>query len=64
MSGSKFFSTFELPGKSRRVQEQPVLGGGIIGGIWPKPADEKAEISGILCVISNPSRGANKIDYL
>jgi hypothetical protein len=44
MSGSKFFSTFELPGKSRRVQEQPVLGGGIIGGIWPKPADEKAEI--------------------
>ena len=33
MSGTKSSSDFDLPGKARRVLEQPAIGGGVFGGI-------------------------------
>jgi hypothetical protein len=53
-----------IPGKVRRVQKQPVIGGGMFGGICARRSHETAEISGLFFMIVNPSRGASRYQYL
>jgi hypothetical protein len=64
MSGTKSFSDFDLPGKARNVQKQPVIGGGICGGICLTRSHETAGIPGLSILIAVPSRGASKINKL
>src|ERR1700734_1421001 len=55
---------FGLPERARSIQKQPIIGGGMFGGISARHSHETAEIPDLFLTISVPSRGANKINYL
>jgi hypothetical protein len=46
----------DFPGKTRSVQEQPVIGGGICGGICVSRCHARPEIRGLFIMNMNPSR--------
>jgi hypothetical protein len=58
------FLRSKLPERARSIQKQPIIGGGIFGGIGARRNHETAEIPGLFYMISNPSRGASTINSL
>jgi hypothetical protein len=59
-SVSQCFLRYKLPERARDIQKQPIICGGMIGGIGARRSHETAEIPDLFYTISNPSRGAIK----
>jgi hypothetical protein len=63
-SMSRCFLESKLPERARSIQKQPIIGGGMFGGIGARRRHEIAEITGLFPTISNPSRGATLNKHL